>query len=181
MLDAEKIGSIQKMAGGIAHEINSSLMVIMGYGQLLQLQMGKDDLLEEYTRMILVTAEKTKQFAQNLLMISGRHINNPKQITLNELVKRTETLLPEIVAGSDIGWELILDDKDDVAVMADCEQMDQLFMHLATNSRDSMPAGGALTITAGIVELNDAFFKACSCGSAGLHAVIAFSDTGWHG
>lgn len=169
--------SLGKMAGGIAHEFNNILTGIIGYGYLLQMEIGNGDPSGTFVQRILESAERAAQLTKGLLMISAKQINNPQPVNLKEFIKRTGVFLLKFTDGKNIRFRTIRADKDGV-IMVDREQMDQVFIHLATNAMDAMPGGGSLIISADVVTLNDEFVKAYGYGTAGMYALITFSDTG---
>src|SRR5208283_2075576 len=92
------------------------------------------------------------------------------------LIRSTEGLLRRLIT-EDIALSTVLT-REDIVVMADATQIDQILFNLATNARDAMPRGGALTITTSLVEIDNDFILAHGFGEAGRYALIAVSDTG---
>ncbi len=168
----QKMDAVGTFAGGVAHDFNNILTVIIGYGSLLRPRLDDGNPLKNYVDDILAAAERAANLTRRLLAFSRKQIMSPDQVNLNEIVKRFEKFLMRVI-GEDIEFKIHLSDKD-LIVMADRGQIEQVLMNLATNARDSMPAGGILTIKTervDIVGLNG-YIK------PGSYAVITVSDTG---
>lgn len=172
----QKLESVGRLAGGIAHEFNNILMAIVGYGSLLQVELEKDAPLGDYVRKILRSAERAAGLIQGMLAFSRKKPGIPKPLNMNDVVYGMKPLL-EKLTGEDIELKIALTDKD-CGVMADCSQMEQVLMNLAANAKDAMPDGGVLTISTGIVELDDEFIKKHDCDKAGTYVVLGVADTG---
>ncbi len=173
---AQKLDSIGKLAGGIAHDFNNIMTAIIGYGNLIQLDMEDDSPLQPYIKKILATAEKAADLTRGLLTFSRKQVSDPKPMRLNECIKGARGILMRLI-GEDIELKTTLTDNDCV-ITADSTQMDQVLVNLATNARDAMPDGGTLAISTAITEIDNAFIKAHGYGTCGKYALVSVSDTG---
>lgn len=173
---SQRLESIGKLAGGIAHDFSNIMAIIMGYGNLLQTEVGPNGLSRMYAEKILAAAGRATNLIQGLLAFSRRQINDPKPEHLNEIVKRSKALLARLI-GEDIEFDTILTNKNCTA-MVDSAQMEQVLMNLATNARDAMPHGGSLIISTDVIELGSEFTKEHGYGDVGLYALVSVSDTG---
>lgn len=177
---AQKLESIGKLIGNIAHDFNNTLSVIIGYVELLQNRMEKDalstDLLKDYIGRIHTVVETAIHLTQDLLTFSRKEINNPKPINLNTIIRRTRNLLSGLIC-ENIKLEMDLTGENTV-IMADSSQIEQVLMNLATNARDAMPDGGVLRIGTKVVELDDTFVKSYGYGETGHYMLMSVSDTG---
>ena len=173
---AQKMEAIGTLTGGIAHDFNNILMAVMGYGALLQKEIDERNPLRPYVDEILSGSQKAAQLTQSLLGFSRQQpvILNP--LNLNDIIGGAEKLLKRLVI-EDIAVRTILT-PDDIVVMADATQIDQVLFNLATNARDAMPRGGALTIETRVVELDDDFRHHHGYGEPGTYALLSISDTG---
>ena len=141
---AQKMEAIGKLAGGVAHDFNNYLTVIMGYSSLL-LQSRSNGALREHAEAIVKAGEGASLVTQQLLAFSRKQIRMPQVIDLTAVVTNLVPLLRRII-GEDIelivapllvsGW-----------VKADAGQIEQIIMNLVVNARDAMLQGGMLTIT----------------------------------
>ena len=172
----QKLESVGTLAGGIAHDFNNILTAIIGYANLVQMEMKEDAPSRDFVQKILNSAEKAANLTQGLLAFSRKQISNPRPVYLNEIIKGVESLFGRVVR-EDIKIRTTLTDKECV-LMADVGQMEQVLMNLATNARDAMPNGGFLGIITDIVEVDNEFIKTHGYGKVGRYALVSVSDTG---
>jgi PAS domain S-box-containing protein len=175
-LQAQKMEAIGQLAGGVAHDFNNILTAIMGYGNLLKMNIGKKESFIRYVDNILTSAERAANLTRSLLTFSRKQIVDPRPTKVNEVIVSVEKLLSKLIS-EDIEFSVKLSSKN-LVVMADSNQIIQVLMNLATNARDAMPRGGRLTISTDIIEIDDAFIKQHAYGPKGLYALISFEDTG---
>jgi len=176
LLQAQKMEAVGQLSGGIAHDFNNILTAIIGYGNLLKMQVEKDSTLSTYMKYILDSAERAANLTQDLLAFSRKQVINPKPINVNEVIKGAEKILLRLI-GADVELSTHLSDKD-LIVMADSVQMEHVLMNLATNARDAMPGGGNLLISSDFTEIDERFINMYGYGKKGKYAVITVSDTG---
>ncbi|MBI2469676.1 MAG: PAS domain S-box protein [Planctomycetes bacterium] len=172
----QKLESVGTLAGGIAHDFNNLLTAIIGYGNLLQMEMAEGIPSKDFVQKILKSAERAAKLTQGLLAFSRKQAHNPRSVYVNEIVQEVEDLLVRIIR-KDIKLTTTLAGKGCI-VMADVGQIEQVLMNLATNARDAMPDGGVLDISTDIVKIDDAFIKTHGYGLPGMYALITVSDTG---
>ncbi len=176
LLQAQKMEAIGTLAGGVAHDFNNILTALIGYGNLLQMNIEKDNPLRVYVDQIIASSEKAANLIQSLLAFSRKQVIELRPYKVRTIITGIEKLLKRLLT-EDIELKVMLSDKRST-IMADITQMDQVLMNLAANARDAMPGGGRLTIEATEVELDDAFITAHGYGHLGAHALISVSDTG---
>ncbi|HHT9147227.1 MAG TPA: PAS domain S-box protein, partial [Candidatus Wunengus sp. YC61] len=172
----QKLESVGTLAGGIAHDFNNILTAIIGYANLVQMEMKEDVPSRDFVQKILNSAEKAAHLTQGLLAFSRKQISSPRPVYLNEIIKGVKSLLVRVMR-EDIEIKATLTDKECV-LLADVGQMEQVLMNLATNARDAMPKGGVLSIITDIVEVDNEFIKAHGYGEVGRYALVSVSDTG---
>ncbi|HWR88713.1 MAG TPA: ATP-binding protein [Dissulfurispiraceae bacterium] len=173
---AQKMEAVGQLAGGIAHDFNNLLTTIIGYGNLLQMKLDRDDPLRIYAEQILSSAEKAANLTQGLLAFSRRQVLNPRVTEINEIVRGVESLLVRLIR-EDIRLSVHIT-HENLPVVADGVQIEQVLMNLATNSRDAMPNGGEITITTEGVNIEETFMRTHGFGKFGRYALITFEDTG---
>ncbi|TLD42105.1 MAG: histidine kinase [Candidatus Jettenia ecosi] len=176
LLHAQRLESLSKFAGNIAHDFNNILTAIIGYTELLQNKVKEDDSLNVYVQRILGTTERATKLTQDLLMFSRRQSSNPKPVNLNMIIKCAEQIFLRLVS-ENIKPEISLTRKDCI-IMADSGQIEQVLINLVMNARDAMPDGGALTISTDSVEIDNEFIKTHGYGKTGKYALMMVSDTG---
>ena len=173
---AQKMEAVGTLAGGIAHDFNNILSAVIGYGSLLQMKIKKDDPLRSNIDQILAAANRAAQLTRGLLAFSRKQIIRMTPINLNDVVQRVQELLGRII-GEDISLEVHLSGKE-LSVLGDSGQIEQILMNLATNARDAMPKGGALSISTERFELDEQFIRAHGYGKKGTYAVLSVTDNG---
>ncbi|MEI6704707.1 MAG: ATP-binding protein, partial [Deltaproteobacteria bacterium] len=158
-------------------DFNNILTVIMGYCGLLNMRSEKfDDKEKDAIEHISSAAEKAAQLTRGLLAFSRKQVMDTKPGNLNDVVQQVQKFLVRII-GEDIKLKAVYNDAT-LRVMADAGQIEQVLMNLATNARDAMPEGGALTIETGLQEVDDSFVHSHDWGKPGRYALISVSDTG---
>ncbi|MEK6791981.1 MAG: PAS domain S-box protein [Deltaproteobacteria bacterium] len=173
---SQKIEAIGRLAGGIAHDFNNILTATIGYGNILLRKRGDDPVVRSYVDNILTLSDRAASLTQGLLAFSRKQVINLQPIDINEALRRVEQILHRVI-GEDIELKCALAGPE-LTVMADAAQIEQVFFNLAANARDAMPKGGRLTITIGVVEVDNDFIRAHGYGEGGSYALITFADTG---
>jgi PAS domain S-box-containing protein len=176
LLQAQKMESLGTLAGGIAHDFNNILTALIGYGNLLQMKMDKDDPLRVYVDQMLKSSEIAANLTQNLLAFTRKQVAELKHHDLNALIQGMKKLLQRLLS-EDIELKTVLTDQD-VTIMTDITQIDQVLLNLAANARDAMPNGGKLMIETERVTFDQSFIKAHGFGKPGEFVLVSVSDTG---
>lgn len=173
---AQKMEAIGQLAGGVAHDFNNILTVIMGFGQLLQHSLGADDKNSSSLKQILDAANRASHLTSSLLAFSRKQVMLLQLVELNDLARNHTRFLSRII-GEDVTLETDFQ-KEPLVVMADSGQIEQVLMNLATNARDAMPSGGTLRIKTRSVHLDQEFCRQHGYGALGWYALLTMSDTG---
>jgi PAS domain S-box-containing protein len=172
---SQKLEAIGQLAGGVAHDFNNILAVI-----LLQAELAMaDEHLPGDARAALAeirkAAEKAASLTRQLLMFSRKQVMQPRSLDLNEVVTGLAKMLRRVVQ-ENIQLQLHLA-PGPVFVHADPGMLDQVLLNLAVNARDAMPEGGQLIIETGERPVEAA--EAEQQGAApGRYAWLRVSDTG---
>ncbi|OPX99262.1 MAG: Blue-light-activated protein [Syntrophorhabdus sp. PtaB.Bin047] len=175
LLQSQKMEAIGQLAGGVAHDFNNILTAVIGYGNLLEMEMEEEDPLRAYVEEILASSEKAVNLTQSLLAFSRKQSISLKHHEINDIISGVENLLKRLLS-EDIDLKISLTSPG-ITVMADITQIQQVLINLATNARDAMPSGGMLSIEAGHVRPDDSFLRSQRQGGS-LYAMISVSDTG---
>jgi len=176
---ADRLESVGRLAGGVAHEANNQMTVVLGSAGFL-LRHLRDEAALEDLEQIRRAAQRTAAITQQLLAFSRRQMLQPQVVDLNLVVGRLEAVLQRALGETS---RVVLKLASDVArVNADPGQLDQVLLNLTFNARDAMPGGGVLTVETADVVLDSAYVaeKGLRTMSPGRYAMLAVSDTG-HG
>ncbi len=176
LLQSQKMDAIGQLAGGVAHDFNNILMVIMGYADVLKMDETLDQNQKYKVEQVLSAAERAAQLTRSLLTFSRKQVMTKRIANLNDLVQQIQEFLVRII-GEDVLLKSVLHEEA-LLVFIDSGQIEQVLINLATNARDAMPKGGLLTIETGLQFVDSLFVQANNCGEPGHYATIAVSDTG---
>ncbi len=176
LLQARKMEAIGTLAGGVAHDFNNRLSVILGFGKLVQTGMGENDPLRAYVDDMMRSAEKAAVLTRSLLAFSRKQRIALEAHDVNDVVRAATSLLERLVS-EDVAIRLDLASEKLVALVDDA-LLDQVLMNLASNARDAMPAGGTLTIQTQKAVLGEEFREAHGFGQPGAYVLLSVSDTG---
>ncbi len=175
-LQAQRMESIGRLAGGVAHDFNNLVTVILSYTALAleQLRDGdplKDDLLE-----VTGAGERAAALTRQLLAFGRKQVLQPVALDLNQVLGDMENMLRRII-GEDI--ELVWAPQSTLGlVRADPGQLEQVLMNLVVNARDAMPDGGRLTIETSNVEIDETYVALHAAVEPGPYVMLSVSDTG---
>ena len=140
---AQKMEAVGLLAGGISHDFNNILNVILGNADLLleKTQPGKP---QHYVEQIKKATERATQLTRQLLAFSRKQVLRPAILDLNTVVGDVVKVLGHLI-GEDV--KIVVEGETNlVSIWADPGQIEQILMNLATNARDAMPNGGMFTI-----------------------------------
>ena len=174
--NAQQLEAVGRLAGGVAHDFNNILSIIMGHGELL-LASGVDERTRNGVQQIQRAAERAASLTQQLLAFSRKQMLQPRVLDLNETVADTQKMLARVI-GEDISLIASLHPSL-LPVKADPGQVEQVLMNLAINARDAMPQGGTLTMETSNVEVDAERGRDLEL-APGRYVMLRVSDTG-HG
>jgi len=145
IIQSEKLAAIGQLAAGVAHEINNPVGVILGFSQLLQRRIPPDDPMLEGLVAIERESLRCKQIVQNLLDFARMGEPRLLKVNLNQTLDTTCRLLKYQLSKSEV--ELVKNYAPALPkIMADPQQMQQVFVNIILNAYQSMPQGGRLEI-----------------------------------
>ncbi len=177
---AQRMEAVGRLAGGVAHEVNNMMTIILGFSDLMaaatDLPAGRRRDVEEIRK----AAVRTARITQQLLAFSRQQVLQPADLQLDEVVGEMATVLRHLLPAN-VQVETAVSPVS-ATVHADRAQLDQVLINLAFNARDSMPLGGTLRI-----KTHSRYFAADDGRRLigipippGQYAVLTVTDTG-HG
>jgi signal transduction histidine kinase/ActR/RegA family two-component response regulator len=173
---SQKMDAIGQLTGGISHDFNNILTVILGNAQILAEQLADKPQLAATARLIDEAATRGAALTQHLLAFARKQPLQPRPTDVNALIADAEKLLKRAI-GENIEIETILEG-DASPILVDPTQLTASLLNLAVNARDAMPGGGKLTIETGDVFLDETYARTHGEVSPGPYGMIAVSDTG---
>jgi PAS domain S-box-containing protein len=177
LLQAQKMEAVGRLAGGVAHDFNNILTVIMSSAELAAAELTMESPLHRDLQQILTAAHSAASLTRQLLIFSRKSVATPTVIELNHAIRRLGKMLQRLV-GEDI--EVTFVSRPDAGyVKVDPTQLEQVVMNLVVNARDAMPTGGQLTIETGVATVPDDVRRTYGLQKASAEfATLAITDTG---
>jgi PAS domain S-box-containing protein len=176
MRQLQKIEAIGRLAGGVAHDFNNVLTVVIGRCQLLLARHQPEDPVYHDLDQIESTAQRAASLTRQLLAFSRNQASAQQPLDLNTTVTSVSDMLGRLI-GENIQLAVTLDPTLDL-VTADPGQIEQVIVNFAVNARDAMPDGGRLSIATRNITLNAEFVSVHPGAIAGPHVLLEVRDTG---
>ncbi|MFP4476006.1 MAG: PAS domain S-box protein [Desulfatibacillaceae bacterium] len=173
---AQKMEAIGRLAGGVAHDFNNMLNVILGYAEMALQNLEPGTPLHDDLSEIDKAAQRSTSLVHQLLAFSRKQLVQPRPVNLNEVVENQKKMLDRLI-GEDISVEFI-PGKDLWDVKIDPSQMDQVIANLAVNARDAVDGVGSVTIETKNMVLDESYSTAHLYSTPGEYVMLAFSDSG---
>lgn len=173
---SQKMESVGRLAGGVAHDFNNMVTVINGCSELVIQALADDDPSVPLINEIKSAGERAAGLTRQLLAFSRQQIITPQVVDLNRVVLETERMMVRLLR-DDIRVSLQLASNPS-PVLADRGQMQQILMNLALNARDAMPSGGMLSISTFCLNFDSDYVRRNPQAHEGRHIVVEVSDTG---
>jgi two-component system cell cycle sensor histidine kinase/response regulator CckA len=174
LMQALKMEAVGRLAGGVAHDFNNSLGVILGYTERL-IREGTEAQRAEL-QQILKATQRASGLTRQLLAFSRKQVVSPQVVDLNALLADLEEMLARLL-GEHIRLE-ILPGPGLGHVVADPGQLQQVVMNLCVNARDAMPEGGLLRLETDNADLGTGPAGAQEPIAAGRYVRLAVTDAG---
>jgi two-component system cell cycle sensor histidine kinase/response regulator CckA len=177
---AQKMEAVGRLAGGVAHDFNNMMMIIMGFSDFLLTTLARDDPRWADADEIRKAADRAMHLTRQLLGFGRQQLVARSVLSLNEVVSGMERMLRPL-----LGEDIRLVTRLSVGlggVEADYGQLEQVVMNLALNARDAMRGGGQLSIETLDVDLPEGYaYRHIGIDiPAGAYVMLVVTDTG-HG
>jgi len=173
---AQKMESVGRLAGGVAHDYNNMLSVIIGYTELAMDKVAPSDALHAELQEILNAAKRSNEITRQLLAFARKQTINPAVLDLNETVEGMLKMLRRLIGENiELSWR---PGPGLWAVKLDPAQIDQILANLCVNARDAIDGVGHITIETHSVSLDEHYCKDHADFLPGEYVMLAVSDNG---
>jgi signal transduction histidine kinase len=176
LLQSQKMETVGKLAGGIAHEFNSILTAIIGQSELLLGDLPAGSPLAKSATEISKAAGRAATLTRQLLAYGRKQILQPETLDLNRVIASMEGMFHHLMGG-DVDTQII-PAPGLQAVLADAGQIEQVIINMVINARDAMPNGGKLTLETANVSFDQESVGRYPELKAGDYVMLAITDTG---
>ena len=152
LTNAQKLETVGRLAGGVAHDFNNMLQVILGYAEIAMEQVSPDTPLRGMVEEIYNTAQRSSAIARQLQTFAGKQPLAPRVLNINAGIEKMSGMLGRILGERvHLEWRPAPDLGD---VMMDTGQIDQIVTNLCINARDAMNSNGHITIETANAEVS---------------------------
>jgi two-component system, cell cycle sensor histidine kinase and response regulator CckA len=178
LLQAAKMEAVGTLAGGLSHDFNNLLQIVLGYADLIVMDKEKQEKDYQRARIIHDAAMRGRDLVNRILTFSRRVETKPRPIDLNNELNQMDNLLRSTIPKM-IAIELRLADNLP-PISADPTQIEQILLNLAVNATHAMPEGGRLVFETENVRLDEEYCRTHLETKPGEYVLLTVSDTG-HG
>ncbi|MDC7219592.1 MAG: ATP-binding protein [Spirochaetales bacterium] len=176
LIKAQRMESVGRLAGGVAHDYNNISSIIIGYADLILNDMDKDDPLYEGMTEILNAAERSSNITGQLLAFARQQPAKPESIIVNNLIEDILKMLRRLI-GEDVSLEWLPGD-DIWPILIDPTQVDQILANLCVNARDAISDVGRILIETKNMSFEGEVLKDSGEEVSGDYVMLAVSDNG---
>ena len=176
LLQAQKLEAVGRLAGGVAHDFNNILGVVLGHAEFVLHELHSGDENRPRLEQIMAAARRAADLTRQLLAFSRRQVLRAQVVNLNAVVLDTREMLQRLI-GEDVELRTCLE-ADLGQVKVDPGQMGQVLVNLALNARDAMPEGGTLAVETANATLDQPLAGEPDTLLAGSYVRLRVCDTG---
>ncbi|MFZ3048748.1 MAG: PAS domain S-box protein [Desulfatirhabdiaceae bacterium] len=176
LLQAQKLESVGRLAGGVAHDFNNKLQAILGYTEIVLEDAGPNSPLRKSLLEIQKAAQGSADLTRQLLAFARKQTVSPKILDLNETISGMLKMLHRLIGEDiDFSWKPAL---NLWPIKIDPSQLDQILANLCVNARDAISGVGSLTIETENAALDHFYGETHTGFIPGDYVMLAVSDTG---
>ncbi len=173
---SQKMEAVGRLAGGVAHDFNNMISIIMGYTELALEGLPKNDPLYADLQQVLEAATRSKDLTRQLLAFARQQSIDPKTLDLNDTVENMLRMLIPLI-GEDI--DLIWNPNEDICpIYIDPSQIDQILANLCVNARDAISGIGKIIIETANAEFDDEYCSMHKGYTPGHYVQLTVTDDG---
>ncbi|MDY0360873.1 MAG: response regulator [Desulforegulaceae bacterium] len=174
---SQKMEAIGQLAGGVAHDFNNMLNAIGGAAELIKLKKDTPEIIDEYTDLIIKSADKAGYLTKQLLTFSRKAKKSTKKIDISEVLKESVSLLKHTINKS-ITIEII-NNASNTIISGDDYLLQSCFINMGINAEHAMPDGGNLTFTLKNTYLDQNYCEMSNFNiNCGKYISISVEDSG---
>ncbi|MFH1029119.1 MAG: PAS domain S-box protein, partial [Pseudomonadota bacterium] len=173
---SQKMEAVGRLAGGVAHDFNNMLSIIIGYADIALDKLSPSDPLFNDLKEIETAGRRSAELVRQLLAFARKQTIAPRVLDLNALISQSEKMMRRLI-GEDIELKFV-PAAELWKVKLDPTQLDQTLANLAVNSRDAVSGVGAITIETANVVFDQAYCDLHAGFVPGKYALLTFSDSG---
>ncbi len=173
---SQKMESIGRLAGGVAHDYNNMLSAIIGYTELALEKIDESSPLFMDLQEVLKAANRSASLTRQLLAFSRKQTINPEIVDLNKTLEHTLKMLKKLIGeGIDLAW---VPSREKNLVFIDPTQIDQVLANLCINARDAIDGIGKITIETDVTRFDEEYCRTHLDFNPGEFIMLAVSDNG---
>jgi signal transduction histidine kinase/ActR/RegA family two-component response regulator len=177
LAQSQRLESVGRLAGGLAHDFNNFLTVIRGYSRMLAQGLESSSPLRDDVAQMNAACDQALLLTQQLLAFSRRQSLELKVLDLNQVILNMAGIASHLLGDS---IKLVITGGNSPArVRADAGQMHQVILNLFLNARDAMPEGGSLRVETSELELTAADSRRLPDAMPGRYVMLSISDSGF--
>jgi len=176
LMRAQRMEAIGTLSGGVAHDFNNILTVILGHTEVLLHEMQSSPSAYGQLKSIDEASRRAIALTRQLLAFSRKQVLKPTVFNLNSLIVDLDNMLRRLIS-EDIELRTATDPQLGVT-KADPAQLEQVVMNLVVNARDAIKGGGRITIETANVTLDEEYVRTHAGARPGPHVMVAVTDTG---
>jgi PAS domain S-box-containing protein len=173
---AQKMEAVGRLAGGVAHDFNNSLAVIVACSEMLMGDLAAAGQPTADLQEIVRAADRARSLTRQLLTFSRQQVVRPVVLDPNLAIHEIERLVRRIIG--EVITVQVRPQSDVGKVRIDPGQLEQVLLNLAVNARDAMPEGGTITIATASGHVDEASLALHGLAKVGVYVIISVSDTG---
>jgi PAS domain S-box-containing protein len=176
LLQASRLETAATLAGGIAHKVNNLMTAVLGYAELLKLQLADNAGAMDILTTIATSAKQTSELAQQMLAFARGGKYQPRPLNLNTIIQDVLQLQQR-----NLPARIIIEQNAEVNlwnVEADPSQLSQVILNLLTNAVEAIEGQGKITITTQNITVDNGPESATTALEPGLYVEIIMQDTG---
>ena len=176
LIQAQKMEAIGRLAGGVAHDFNNMLSIILGNTEIALQDLDETDHRKSNLREIYKAAQRSTNLTKQLLAFARKQTIDPKILNLNQVLDDMLKMLKRLIGEDiDLTWKPA---QNLWSLKIDPSQIDQILANLCVNARDAIKNVGKVTIETNNISFDEAYCKEHVGFNPGDYVMIAFSDNG---